>query len=629
MIQEVKNHINIKYLKNNILFLLSGLSFFLLIFNTARLWLVISFVCLIAAFFISVCIKSVFSKFLNSPLVSKIISIILALGFSYISAHRFISNWLPSGKIERLASRIHLSNTVLIYFSGGMLAFTSLFFLIILFSIIISELTKRNIIIQSETTIDRVIKLIILSILGIYIAVIISSNYKTLIDKLYILAFLFFVIFNILLYIISKRINSDKLALVSIIIISSFILVGWNIIYQSYPVSDYKVIWEGAHQIIDGSFYDRAANKSDYFAFFNFQIPYTYYISLLLRICDNIITLKIAEIVTLIVTNIILYKILCLYCSIGESFFGSVLFSIYPYIFIGSGIINNHHIGMLLGSIALYVILKMDKYPKYAISATILVIGNLLRPTVVVIFLAIAFTLLVQGFFDKRKWLGLLLLVFVYFGVNEIVNYSFIAFSLAPYGIKGNDMYFKILLGLTGTGVTQTPTTDAEHTFLFYDLQYYNFDYGKYKEASKDYLLNLIFNGKLDYHFVFSKIQHFISGVDNQYMYGDTAFNNSHISIMKCLNSLGRIIYTTTIFGAFIFTLKQKSIIKNSKYFVPAIAFCAYFGVYIFIEVQTRYRYEQYFLLFLISVPLIYSLLRKIETQLKNKNIFSIQINKK
>lgn len=144
MIQEVKNHINIKYLKNNILFLLSGLCFFLLIFHTARLWLVISVVCLIVAFFISVYIKSVFSKFRNSSLVLKIVSLLLALGFSYISARRFISNWLPSGKIERLASRIHLSNTMLLSVLAGVLAFLSLLFLTLIFSLILSEL-KRTI----------------------------------------------------------------------------------------------------------------------------------------------------------------------------------------------------------------------------------------------------------------------------------------------------------------------------------------------------------------------------------------------------------------------------------------------------------------------------------------------------
>ena len=144
MIQEIKNHINIKNLKANILFFLSGLCFSLLIFHTARLWLVISFVCLIAAAFISVYIKSVFSKFRNSSLVSKILAILLALGFSYMSARRFTSNWLPSGKIERLASHIHLSNTMLLSILSGALALLSLLFLTMVFSLILPEL-KRTI----------------------------------------------------------------------------------------------------------------------------------------------------------------------------------------------------------------------------------------------------------------------------------------------------------------------------------------------------------------------------------------------------------------------------------------------------------------------------------------------------
>lgn len=114
----------------------------MLIFHTAKLWLVISAFCLIAAFFISLYIKSVFSKFRNSPLVSKIISILLALGISYISARRFISNWLPSGKIEILASRIHLSNTMLLSILAGVLALFSLLFLTLIFSFIISELKR-------------------------------------------------------------------------------------------------------------------------------------------------------------------------------------------------------------------------------------------------------------------------------------------------------------------------------------------------------------------------------------------------------------------------------------------------------------------------------------------------------
>ena len=238
------------------------------------------------------------------------------------------------------------------------------------------------------------------------------------------------------------------------------------------------------------------------------------------------------------------------------------------------------------------------------------------------IFIAIAFVLFLQGFLDKKKWIGLLIFLAVYIGLYELINLAFIGLSLAPYGIKGGDMYFKLLLGLTGSGVTNTATTDAEHTNLYYDLQFYNFDYEKYREASKEYLLRKVSKGELDYSFIWNKIKLFISGIDNQYVYSGTSFNENHKTIMECLNFGGLILYLITIVGSFINTLRQKFIIKNSPFFIPAIVFCAFFGVYCFIEVQTRYRYEQYICLFLISIPALNDMLSKTAKIIKSRNLF-------
>lgn len=478
---------------------------------------------------------------------------------------------------------------------------------------IVNMAKLRHILVKSDTVNDRIFKILFLLVLGIYIVVNVWANLKNITYKPFILIFGMFSVFIIILFKASKRIRSEKSAIIILLAICTLILVGWNLICRPTPVSDYRVIWEGAHQIINGKFYERALDKSDYFAFYNFQIPYTYYISLLLRIHDSIITLKIVEIITLVLTNMLLYKILRLFCKISESFFGATLLAFFSYFFIGSGIINNHHIGMLLGALAVYIIIKRNNYSKFVLSALILGVGNLLRPTIVVIFISIAFVLLIQGFTERKKLFGLLIFVFVYIGFNELMNLVFIGLSLAPYGIKGSDMYFKFLLGLTGSGLTQTPTTDAEHTFLFYDLQYYHFDYEKYKEASREYLFNIISTRQLDYHYIVTKIKTFISGIDNQYMYGDVVFNDNHKLLMECCNFWGVFVYITTIAGAFVQTLKQKIIVNNNAYLISSIAFCAYFGVYIFIEVQTRYRYEQYFFLFIISTPMLYAILNKLD----------------
>ncbi len=480
--------------------------------------------------------------------------------------------------------------------------------------------------IHSDTLLDKIFKILILLILGVYFIVNVCIYFRSFI---FLITSIFFLFFLFILFKVSKILHSDKLSLLLLVLISSFVLISWNLIYQPNPVLDYKVIWDGAHQIITGDFYNRALDKSDYFCFFNFQIPYTYLISLLLRIFDSIITLKITEIIILVFTYIILYKILRLYCSFSESFFGSILFSFYPYIFIGSGVINNQHIGLLLGATAIYIILKKDSYIKYIISSVLLVIGNLLRSTVIIIFLSIAFTLLLQGLFEKKTLLGFLLFVSVYLSLNEIINIAFISFSLAPYGIKANDMNFKFLLGLTGSGVTHTPSTDAEHTSLFYDLQYYNFDYDKYSVISRDYLINLIVNGKISVKFLLGKMIHFISAIDNQYIFGDSDFNKNHLAVMDFLNYWGNITYITTIIGSILYTLRQKIVINNSKFIIPAVSFCVYFVVYIFIEVQTRYRYEQYFMLFLISTPTIYLIMNKIDIQISKHIPFIKQANNK
>ena len=142
MIEEIKGRINIKFLRNNVWFLLSGFCFFLFIIHNDRLWLVVSILSLITTGFISVYINNVFSKFLKTSVVLKIISVLFALGVSYISARQFVSNWLSSEKTERLASQINLQNTTLVYVFAVILALLSLFFLTLFFNLIFAELQR-------------------------------------------------------------------------------------------------------------------------------------------------------------------------------------------------------------------------------------------------------------------------------------------------------------------------------------------------------------------------------------------------------------------------------------------------------------------------------------------------------
>lgn len=479
-----------------------------------------------------------------------------------------------------------------------------------------------HIIQKSDHFYDKIMKWIVLLVFSIYIITNVCSNFSNILYKPFVMVFGISVIGLYVLFLLSKVLHSDKIAILLLTVISLLVLIGWNLIYKPLPVSDYEVIWEGAHQVLDGSFFTRASNQQDYFYFFNFQIPFTYYCAILLKIHDSLTTLKIAEIISLTLTNIILYKIMRLFSNIGISFFCSAFFAFFPYIFIGSGIINNQHIGMMCCALAIYIFLKeKNLFLKYCLSSFILAVGNLLRPSLLMIMVSIVFVVLLQCLVvrqtRKQNLIGLLFFISTFFLTNELINMLFIGLSLAPYGIKSSNLYFKLILGLTGSGLTKTNTTDAEHPYLYYDLLYYQFDYDKYKEASQKFLIQLFTEKKLDFNYVLQKLNVFISGIDNQYRYGDSDFNYTHLFLMECLNFGGIILYVFALFGAFFQSLKQKILITNTPFILPVIIFCAYFGIYIFIEVQTRYRYEQYYVLMIISSPFIYSTIKYFNEKIK------------
>lgn len=457
---------------------------------------------------------------------------------------------------------------------------------------------------------DRVFKIPIVLVFALYLVLniwMVLSQFFRGYYKTILLSFAAISAYMVAMFIISKLLRDDKTAVPALLIVSVAVLVGWRSVYAPQPAIDQAVLWQGAHDILDGTFSARAADKSDYFCFFNFQIGYAWYISLFLRIYDSLLTMQIVEFAVMTATNFVLYKTVRLFYSVGTAFLSASLFASFSYIFVCSGVITNQHEGMLFCAVALYLILRYKGYWKYAVSAVLLAVGNTLRPTVVMIFVSIAFVIFINCFFDKKNLIVLVLFVAVYLVCGELINYMFMISSLAPYGIKSSNLYFKIILGLTNGGISGQRTTGPEKTFLYYDLKYYNFDYEKYKEASRKFLYDLILNGKIDGNSLVNKVIYFINGTDEQYVFGDVEFNRSHALLIECINFTGTFLYLVAIAGTFVNALHQKSILKNIRFFLPAAAFCAYLCIYIVFESAPRYRYEQYYILFFLSAPALYS----------------------
>ncbi|MFK5261362.1 hypothetical protein ACI3PM_17780, partial [Lactiplantibacillus plantarum] len=60
----------------------------------------------------------------------------------------------------------------------------------------------------------------------------------------------------------------------------------------------------------------------------------------------------------------------------------------FPFIFIGAGIINNQHEGLLLEALAIYFVLKRRSWLNLLIAAICIAVAQVLRPTAVVVAMA-------------------------------------------------------------------------------------------------------------------------------------------------------------------------------------------------------------------------------------------------
>ena len=423
---------------------------------------------------------------------------------------------------------------------------------------------------------------------------------------------------------ISGKIRTDAAAMILLGSLGLVLLETWNAFLKPYPMSDYEVLWNGAGQILNGTFAARAADPADYFNFYRFQIPFTAYLASLAGIFGSLQGVIAFRAVVPVMTSIVMYRTLRLGCSVREAFFPALVFTVFPFVFFGSGVLNNQIECMLFESLAIYAFARCRDNRKKAaamcgLSGALLSVGNLFRPTASVIFIAFVIVLALRFLRGRNKGELVCLgaLAAGYLAVRFSSDGIFRASGIAPEGITIGNLWFKLSLGLTGNGITGIPTVDAEHTNLYFDLQQYGFDTGAYQAAASSYVAGLIRTPGKTLAYVLWKILFFAGTVDAQYSFTNTAFLESHGALTGILNGAGIMIYALSVIGTLYRIWKRRAGEQEDLYLTGILIFLGYFAAYILLEAQTRYRYEQYYVLFLLGMPMIREILERKAQRLK------------
>lgn len=181
-------------------------------------------------------------------------------------------------------------------------------------------------------------------------------------------------IFTIIIVYAALKLNrySSKAYILVLVFMSFTMYFLWNIYASTEPISDYKVIFQGAERIINGSFREESFNKSSYFYFYNYQIGYTSYIALIMEIFGNkLLWFKLFDWFYMTLTSIILYKLINKISTKDAAAVGSIFYALYIPNIIGSSVVNNQHISTLFLCLALYFIIRAERLYDVALSGVI------------------------------------------------------------------------------------------------------------------------------------------------------------------------------------------------------------------------------------------------------------------
>ena len=423
------------------------------------------------------------------------------------------------------------------------------------------------------------------------------------------------IIYGICIFGCYKFFEKSKKYEVILFCLSFFAYLIWGVFARSPAVSDYEVLINGAKEVVNGTFSALSFDKTNYFYFYNFQVGFVMYLALIMKIFGSrLIVLKFFEAVAMSLSNVLICKIASITYDRKVGIIASLIYSFLLFNIAGSSIINNQHISTFIILLAILMFMK-EKKKWYVGSGIMVALSTILRPSSIVFLLGFIVFKIWKMFLDKfQNWkeilVCLILLCISYVSVIKIFDYTVVKMSIVPNSaISANAKYFKFILGLDGKGLYGIPTKNAEQTQVYFDLEKLNFDYDLYNEECKNKISELCLeNFRGIFRRVMKKMVSFCGEYDNQIEFASGNIKDSIIN--DVIIYYGYIQYVSLLCFCLLVVILKKSINKekyNKEEYneLFKIIFVLFFCAHIFIEVQSRYRYDQYVMISLISAPFL------------------------
>lgn len=391
--------------------------------------------------------------------------------------------------------------------------------------------------------------------------------------------------------------------------------------------SDFAMLYQAAQKAAVGDF---SFQNHGYFYRWAYQTAFVLWEAVIVRLTGSIAAIKLANVVLLSGTNILIYLIARRFVEERAAQAAALLYLVTLFPTLMTCVLSNQHVSAFFLLLAVYILTggaRAFSVRRALLAGLCLSIGNLMRPEGIVILAGLCGTALFLLFThrplrdNKQMLLGIIITAAVYFLCNAAASWAITASGINQYGLANNWPEWKFICGFNHDTGGMYSTADMELFGKYHCTDTPANVLAQTQETEKQLIHDRIFCSPSDFFsLMLAKIQvlwinpglnfslHFINqpGVMWHGLVG--------VDVYDYAVKLDRTVFFSALllalFGAGS-NLRRKDTPVTFDTIFPYMTLMAFFCVFLLVEVQPRYAYLPQIFLYIAAAAGISVLMRK------------------
>lgn len=357
--------------------------------------------------------------------------------------------------------------------------------------------------------------------------------------------------------------------------VTSLLLRIISMLFLKIPIrADYELMYNASLDLLGG---DLSFADTVYFQSFSYQLGNVFYQSLILKIFKSADMLRLLNCIYSSVIVLMVYLLIKRFSKEKTARFASLFYMISLYPIYLNSVLGNQQLSFMLILIGIYLFLtkKLNIFNMILIGFLI-ALGNIERSEGIIYIACIVVYLFINEKICFEVCKKVFIILFVYFFVNATASFLVIKCGVNDIGLKNNNPYWKLLTGLNLEDSGKYSSSDQDKYIGDIELE---------KKIIKQRLLDyknlpILFYKKINVQWLYSDLDETFNAKNSAQFNQFTV--KTFCEYAKCMNYFILIV---------VFIGQYKNKMSNiEKFFMLNV--CAYFIIYLFIEVNARYYFN-------------------------------------